>query len=136
SSRRSSSGRRLLSRAPLDRGSGSRGHPSAVGSLRHDQRPDDATMREALASRKRLTGSSGSPAESTPRPPSHQNTNPQSTPRRPSRLLTVATYEKRLSNGGRARPDASPTAKHLLCLDVRFVAPLERSPQREQCSIA
>src|SRR5439155_15591437 len=98
------------------------GHPSAVGSLRHDQRPDDATMREALASRKRLTGSSGSPAESTPR--------------RPSRLLTVATYEKRLSNGGRARPDASPTAKHLPGLDVRFVAPLERSPQREQCSIA
>jgi len=37
SSRRSSSGRRLLSRAPLDRGSGSRGHPSAVGSLRHGQ---------------------------------------------------------------------------------------------------
>src|SRR5439155_21883747 len=75
------------------RGSGSRGHPSAVGSLRHDQRPDDATMREALASRKRLTGSSGSPAESTPR--------------RPSRLLTVATYEKRLSNGGRSEEHTS-----------------------------
>jgi len=37
SGRRSSSGRRLLSRAALDRGSGSRGNPSAVGSLRHDQ---------------------------------------------------------------------------------------------------